>query len=394
MKKPWIYLAVCFAVSLTLCLFVSWPREESNIIVTVPPWPSDFTRPTGTTTTNSSDPTVPEDGQVRLYFADPERKAVMETIAGEYTAQTGVQVILLDSKENATIFPVRSSAEAADWKDQMLDLTDSQVLGKLYNQAFALTVEGASVGIAMDVTGYGLIYNASLLAQTGFTRTDISNFAELTTVTDMIQSEKQFYSFGCADFFSTDFARLLAGLSADPAQIRGFLDLYLTHDANSGNSLEQFVSGKAAFYVGGVWEYDAIAQLGINNLDILPIYTQGGGSFHYICTNYWAVSAVAEQKDIDASLAFLSWMVTAPENGAAPVDSLGYIAPFVDATAADNAFVKLLRKYMATEPATVRWEIAPGMTGFRLKTLINVLGDYRTDPTDENWDRVAAALLA
>lgn len=390
MKKPWIYLAVCFAVSMALCLFVSWPREESSIIVTVPTWPSDLTKPTHSSSTEPTEPEVP--GQVRLYFADEQNRQVMEALIQEYQEQTGVEVILLDSRENATIFPVRSSTEAAQWQEQMLDLTGTQVLEKLYSLDFALVMDSVPLGVGMDVTGYGLIYNASLLAQTGFTRTDIGTLAELKTVTDMILTEKQFYSFGCANFDGLEFARLLYGLSVDPAQVRSFVDLYLQHDAASGDATEQFANSKAVFYVGGVWEYDAIAQLGINNLDILPVYTQDGGSFHCICTNYWAVSSKAEQKDMDVSLDFLAWMVTAGEDTPAPVDSLGYLAPFADAAAAPNPFYKLLRKYIATEPVTVRWEIAPGATPFRLQNLASALDAYRAAPTDENWAQVAQYL--
>lgn len=403
MKKRILVLIICLVTAAAMCLTVSWPAFSGNhgpFLPTLGPSQSNSS-PTVTGTGSTDAPAVPP--EIRLYACPAENTALYEDLAAQYTALTGIAVTivtgdlqqLMDGDASPTIFCLHSQQETQQWQEHMYDLSGAPVLEQLYNPNFALTEHGKPLALAMDVTGYGLIYNAALLGKAGFTRSDITDFASLRAITQHITEDRKtlgFYPFCTPDLHNTVLTEYLAGISEDPAQIRSFFDLYRENATASGDPMAQFVSEKIVFYVGGVWDYDRISQLGIHNLDILPIYTADGGSFHCTSSTYWSVNARSSDTDIQASLDFLNWLVTAGENGTAPVDLLGWFSPFRDAVAAEDAFQRLMRKYIAEEPVCLRWEIAPGMTEQTLTGLAAALAAYIATPSDDAWATVAALL--
>lgn len=404
MKKRILVLIICLAAAAAMCLAVSrWPTTGSNNPTTDST--ADSREPSGPRPTGNGGSTAPvvTPPEIRLYVCPAEDTALYEDLAAQYAALTGTAVTivtgdlqpLMDSDTPPTIFCLHSQQEAQQWQDHMYDLSGAPVLEQLYNPNFALTENGKPLALAMDVTGYGLIYNAALLGKAGFTRSDITDFASLRAITQHITEDRKtlgFYPFCTPDLHNTVLTEYLAGISEDPAQIRSFFDLYRNNATASGDPMAQFVSEKIVFYVGGVWDYDRISQLGIHNLDILPIYTTDGGSFHCTSSTYWSVNAQSSDADIQASLDFLNWLVTVDENGNVPVDLLGWLSPFRNATAAEDAFQRLMRKYIAEEPVTLRWEIAPGMSEQELTDLAAALSAYMASPSDDTWAAVAALL--
>lgn len=405
MKRQWIYLIGGVLLAVAICLAVFLPKE-----------PGPSTDPTGSTgstglphgsstnPTNSSGQVIlGEDAAVRLFVCGREDHAALEALAAQYQAQSGIscQIVtgnlenMMESEEMPTIFCIHSQTEAEKWADRMLDLTGSAVLEALLSQAFALKLNEKPVAVAMEVECYGLIYNAALLAQAGYTRSDITDLASLQAIAGYITGDRKMLGFDAfcqADWSDTVLTRYLAGISADPAEIRSFFDLYISNSTAKGNPLEQFVAGEVVFYVGGLWEYDQIAALGLNNLDVLPLYTAAGGGFHCTSDFYWCVNSAAPDAQVAASLDFLRWLVTAGEDGAAPADSLNTLLPFADTDGARTAFDRLLRKYLAEETVYVRWEIAEDLTAEALSNLTLALSEYAENATEENWAVVVSLL--
>lgn len=395
MKKRLIILLICLVVSATMCLLASVEPKA--------PGP----KPTNPNLTFPSRPTHTQapvaDLTIKLYVCDREDTALYEALAQQYTQTTGVgcQIVtgdleaLLNSDDVPTIFCLHSQETAQQWQDFLYDLTDSGLVEKLYSDSFALKSEGRPVALAMDVTGYGIVYNAALLARAGYTRSDMVDLMTFRQVVEELTALKKsngFSAFSRPDFSNTDFAALMAGSSRKPEHIRTTLDL-IAANGTAGNALEQFVAGKTVFYVGGAWEYETISQLGFNNLDLLPFYSDDGGSIPCVCSHYWAVNAYAHPEDIDISLEFLHWLVTAGEDGSTPVDALELFAPFDDATYGENVFLRLLlRKRIAVEPVTVSWSIAGGMTQKDLNMLSIALESYLSSPDDETWKAVTMLL--
>lgn len=357
--------------------------------------PSHNTQPSDTPPVN----TQPSDsGVVRLYSCDDTIVTVFTELAAEYTALTGVEVVVLcqepdgcqatlrrymESEDPPTMLCVHSQSQLKDWKDTLLDLDDTALANALCNDGLGLRLDGKLLGIPAAVEGYGLLVNAELLGTKGaLSRNDIFDLSSLTTAAQILKNNSV-KAFPTAAATLQDAWYLLLGEDLESA--RAFIDLYLAGGSTTGDPLEQFLDGKAAFRIGGSWEYDMLASytdtaFHVRNLDILPNYA--AGAMQYVCSTVWCVNASARQEDIDATLAFLSWMVTAGEETAAPVDRLQTLAPFADAAWYGNQLEKKLRGYMQTEAAVLRWEDANAGD----KRLLLALTAYMADNTDENWE--------
>lgn len=404
MKKQLLVCLICLVVAAAMCLAVS---------LTADPPPAPTVSPNGDSSTPSANSTSPSHTgstgsptsyTVRMYVCGREDAAAYRALALQYTKWAGIPceiltgdlAVLMESDTPPTVFCLHSQADAQQWQNHLYDLSDTTILEQLYDPGFALSMDGKPVALAVDVTAYGIVYNAALLARVGYTRDDITDLSSLRQKVEAVTAEGKgqgFSAFCTPDFTSTQFTALLAGSSEDPDHIRALLDLISQNDTAGTNALESFTAGKTVFYIGGAWEYEAFSQLGFNNLDILPFYTDDSGSWPCICSHYWSVNSLADREEIAISLDFLYWLVTAGTNGTVPVDTLGYFAPFAQATAGDDVFMRLLlRKHLAAEPVAVSWSIAGGMTQNDLSDLSLALEGYMAAPSDETWSAVAELL--
>ncbi len=359
---------------------------------------------------NSSSSENTQKATVRIYTCDQELYLAFTQLAEEYKAQTGVLVDVMMAGTNGcqssletamgredapTILCLHSQEDMEKWKDSLYNLAGSQLLDQLCAGEFAMGMDGKLLAITADTQGYGLIYNASLLAMAGFTRSDITNFAALETITDFIADKDLTYgAFSSPDFSDAShrgLACLLAGTHRDPAQLRSFLSLYSQKDP-SGDGLQEFLQEEAVFYVGGSWDYEKVASLGSHNLDIMPAYSEQGGSLQYISTLCWGVNGNMPQNYVQDSLDFLLWLVTAGEDGSAPVDQLELLAPFRDAAYYADPLEKKLRGYMETETVQVAWDCCPNLNEQELQTLCQSLAAYVAKPDEETWQQVLDAL--
>ncbi len=396
MKKQIIVATVSVLLSALILLLLP-PLNSGTPTPTVPTDP--------TVTTNMPDTVPPVPGVVRLYTCDPEKQAVYVGFAAEYSALTGTEVIvmgpdgedceaaldrLLESDEPPTIFCLHSQAALEKWKNRLYDLRGTAAAAALCSPDFGVMADGRMLGLAADVEGYGLIYNAALLARTGFSRTDVGGFNALSTIVRYITDNPKFgfSAFGMpslSDPGSRDTLALLASMCSDAGDLREFVDLYRQNCLKDSPAADAFLKGKTVFYLGGTWDYQRVAALEDRNLDILPAYTPGGG-MRYFCREYWCVNGSVYRGDILASLDFLRWMVTAQEDSAAPVDRLGLFSPFRDATTAENPLEKKLRGFMGEGTAVLSW----GSRTDDLTAFGEALAAYMASATEENWDAVAA----
>lgn len=381
------------------------------LLPAAPNGPGVSTGPTGPGLPSSSDnqpvtsttqPAAP--GVVRLYGCDDDVLAVFTELASEYTALTGVEVVVLchepdgcqatlqrymESEDPPTMLCVHSQSQLKDWQDTLLDLNDTALAAALCNDGLGMRLNGKLLGIPMEVEGYGLLFNAELLGKkAAYTREGIQNLTDLKIVSQILKNNSV-KAFPAAAFASQDVWYLL--MNEDLQSARSFIDLYLANCSKTGDSMTLFLNGKAAFYLGGTWDYDTLASftdatLDVRNLDILPNYA--AGAMQYLCSTVWCVNASARQEDIDATLAFLSWMVTAGEETPAPVDQLQKLSPFTDAAWYGNWLENKLRGYMQAEAAVLHWKDAD-LVGNRLLPSLAV---YMADNTNENWEQLRLAV--
>ena len=263
-----------------------------------------------------------EEAKGKVYYLNfkPEADEYWQELAETYTDETGVPVTVLTAasgeyektlksemaKTDApAVFQVNGPVGLASWKDYCYDLSDSDIAGELTDDSFALMDGDKMAGIAYVVENYATIYNKALLEQAGYTADDITDFDSFKEVVEDITARKDELGFsaftsagmdGSSDWrFKTHLANLPIyyeykdeGIDTTDAikgtyldNYRQIWDLYINNATcapteistkTADDATAEFVTEEAVFYQNGTWEYNNIADVGDENLGILPIY--------------------------------------------------------------------------------------------------------------------------
>ena len=395
-------------------------------------------------------------GSVYYLNFKPEQAEQWEALAKVYTEQTGVPVTVvtaasgtyedtlrseIEKPEAPTLFQVNGPVGLKTWSDYCLDLSDTEVYKELKSDDFALKQDGQVLGLAYVIETYGLIYNKDLLAKYCALdnavikdASEINNFATLKAVADDIQARKDelgvlgaFTSAGMdssSDWrFKTHLANLpiyyeykADGIGSTDAIKGTYLDNYkqiwdlYINDATcepamiggktGEDAVAEFTLGEAVFYQNGTWAYNDCINGGMTDeqLDMLPIYIGAEGEENQgLCTgseNYWCVNKKASQENIDATLAFLKWVVTSDEGRDALANQMGFVTPFKafdDGYTAHNALLDAAARYIAEGKTSVSWNF-PTMPS---ETWKNNLGAALLEYAQGTgtWDNVKTAFV-
>ena len=393
-------------------------------------------------------------GSVYYLNFKPEQAEQWEALAKVYTEQTGVPVTVvtaasgtyedtlrseIEKPEAPTLFQVNGPVGLKTWSDYCLDLSDTEVYKELKSDDFALKQDGQVLGLAYVIETYGLIYNKDLLAKYCALdnavikdASEINNFATLKAVADDIQARKDelgvlgaFTSAGMDSSSDWRFKTHLAnmpiyyeykadGIGATEAIKGTYLDnykkiwdLYITDStcdpkllaSKTGNdAVAEFVGEKAVFYQNGTWAWNDVSSLGAENLTMLPIYIGVKGEENQgLCTgteNYWCVNGTAKQADIDATLAFMEWVVTSDEGRKSMSQDMGFVAPFDTFTGeyqSANPFVQIDAQYTAEGKLPVSWNFATIPSEEWKNGVGSALTAYAAGTGD--WDAVKTAFV-
>ena len=408
-----------------------------------------------TSTAQSTEGGATETGSVYYLNFKPEQDAQWQELAEIYTEETGVEVTVLTAasgnyettlksemaKTDApTLFQVNGPVGLAAWKDYCYDLTGSKVAGELSSDEFALMDGDKMAGIGYVIETYGLIYNKTLLEKAGYTADDIKNFADLKAVAEDItarEDELGFSAFtsagmdGSSDWrFKTHLANLpiyyeykadgidntsaIKGTYLD--NYRQIWDLYINNATceptllstkTGDDAVAEFVTGQAVFYQNGTWAYNDVAELGDENIGMLPIYIGVEGEENQgLCTgteNYWCVNAKASEADIQATLDFMYWCVSSETGtkamcggeGAMPSGQagMGFVIPFKGNLESTNPLVNIGNQYVADGYESVSWNFSTMPSEEWKNGVGSALTTYAADQTDANWDKVVTAFV-
>ena len=389
--------------------------------------------------------TAAGDGKVYYLNFKPEQDAQWQELAKLYTEETGVPVTVLTAasgnyettlksemaKTDApTLFQVNGPVGLASWKDYCYDLKDSKIAGELTNDEFALMDGDSMAGIGYVIETYGIIYNKALLEKAGYTQDDIKSFDDLKKVAEDITARKDELGFsaftsagmdGSSDWrFKTHLANLpiyyeykaddinttdaIKGTYLD--NYRNIWDLYINNATcdpsllstkTGDDAVAEFVTEQAVFYQNGTWAYNDVAELGDDNLGMLPIYIGAEGEDKQgLCTgteNYWCVNSKASEADIQATLDFMYWCVTSDKGTASMSDEMGFVIPFKNAKESPNLFVKQDSAYTAEGKTPVSWNFTTMPSEEWKNGVGSALTAYAADETDANWDAVVSAFV-
>ena len=387
------------------------------------------------------------EGSVYYLNFKPEQDAQWQALAALYTEKTGTPVTVvtaasgqyettlmseIEKSDPPTLFQVNGPVGLANWSDYCYDLSGSEVYKHLTSDAFALKDGDAVQGIAYVIETYGIIANTKLLEKAGYKAEDINTFAKLKEVADDIQARKDelgvdgaFTSAGMdgsSDWrFKTHLANMpiyyeykADGISATDAIKGTYLDnykqiwdLYITDStcdptllaSKTGNdAVAEFVGEKAVFYQNGTWAWGDVSSLGAENLTMLPIYIGAEGEENQgLCTgteNFWCVNGTADQEDIDATLAFLEWVVTSDEGRKSMSQDMGFVVPFDTFTgeyASSNPLVAVDTALTAAGKTPVTWNFTTMPSEEWKNGLGSALTAYAAGTGD--WDAVVTAFV-
>ena len=402
-----------------------------------------------TTTDSAAAETTASDAEGSVYYLNfkPEQDPQWQDLAKAYTEETGVPVTVVTAasgnyettlmsemgKSGApTLFQVNGPVGLANWKDYCYDLAGSDIYSQLTSDSYALKEGDTVYGIAYVIESYGLIVNKTLLQTAGYTIDDIQSFDDLKKVAEDItarSSELGFAAFtsagmdGSSDWrFKTHLANLpiyyeyqkdgitdtkaIKGTYLD--NYRNIWDLYInngTCDAKQlskktgDDAVAEFTTEQAVFYQNGTWAYGDIADIGNDNLGMLPIYIGAPGEEKQgLCTgteNYWCVNKNASKEDIQATLDFMNWCVTSEEGTKmmCSADGMGFVIPFKNNLKSENPLVNIANDYMEKGYTPVDWTFSTMPSEQWKNDLGSALTTYAADQTDANWKLVQNAFV-
>ncbi len=355
-----------------------------------------------------------KDGYVYYINYKPEADTAWQRLAESYTAQTGVPVKVvtaasgsytstLSSQMNKssppTLFVCNNSQDILNWDDYCFDLKGSRIADMLESDEYCIFGSGGEIkAIGYCYEAFGIIVNKELLGKAGYDIGDINNFDTLKAAAEDIHTRRgelgfdAFTSSGLDDSSAWRFTGHLANLPMyyefrdenvleQPASVKGsyldkyknIWDLYINNSTVSKSELtsatgnlaeEAFGSGRAVFYQNGTWEYEALTSsekygMSPDSLTMIPIYCGADGEEKAgLCCgteNYWAVNSRAGQKNIDATIDFLCWVVSSDEGRKMMADSFGE-TPFKEHIESDNVFFKAASGYEDKGCYTVTWQ--------------------------------------
>jgi len=387
-----------------------------------------------------------EKGSVYWLNFKPESDEVLQKVAKLYTEKTGVEVKVvtaaggtysqtlnseMDKESAPTIFVIGNTAGAKTWSEYALDLKGTPIYNELSTDGYNIYDEnGKLVSIGYCYECYGIIVNPTLIEKAGHSMDEIKNFAGLKAVAEDIHAraaELGFDAFSSSDMdpssswrFTGHMANLeyfyeereAGGWKECPATLTGkympnFKNLYdlcinnsLTDPkdlATGGHDAEgEFISGKAAFFVNGSWEYPAVSAA-VPNATMIPYYcgVEGEEKAGLNCgtENCWAINAKTSEANQKASMDFLVWCVTDPEASRMLVDSFG-VMPYKNAATSTNGFLADSEKYSADGCYVMDWatNYQPNVDAYRA-ALVSALNQYNADQSEANWELVTKAFV-
>lgn len=402
-------------------------------------------------------PVSAEGGKVYYLNFKPEQAEQWEDLAEAYTNETGVEVSVVTAAagtyestlksemaktEVPTLFQVNGPVGLATWKDYCYDLKDTEVYKSLKSDEFALINEDGSVpGVAYVIETYGIIYNKAIMndyfATEGAVVTsmeEINNFDTFKAVVEDIQAKKDelgilgaFTSAGMdssSDWrFKTHLANLpiyyeyqADGIGSTDAIKGTYLDNYkniwdlyinnatceptLLSGKTGEDAASEFALGEAVFYQNGTWAYGDIQgyEVADEDLGMMPIYIGVEGEEEQgLCTgseNYWCVNSKASDEDIQATIDFLTWVITSDTGKNALTKEMGFVTPFStigDEYTPENPLVEAANEDIAAGHKTVAWNF-PTMPSENWKNAVgSALLEY-AQGTGE-WDSVVSAFV-
>ena len=452
MKKKWLALALAAIMLVGLLAGCGGsgnnstpPADTGSDTADTPP------ADTGSDTKDEEPADTGSDAAGSVYWLNfkPEADDLLQQIAGMYTEKTGVPVKVvtaasgtyestlvseMDKSAPPTMFVVGNAPAVKTWGDFALDLTGTAIANELDSDAYMLyDADGKLVSIGYSYEAIGIITNADLLEEAGYTVEEINNFDALKAAAEDIHAragELGFDAFTSNDMDDSSSWRFTGHLintalyydeqatgkwSDTPATLTGdyvdnFRNIYdlavenstVTRDslATGGHDAEaEFKEGKAVFFINGSWEYGNVID-DVPSATMIPYYcgVDGEENAGLGCgsENYWAINGTVSEDDQKATMDFMVWLVTDPEASELIVNGAGGFGamPYKSAVASTNGFLARASELAADGHYVMDWafNFTPNVNDFRAG-VVSALNQYNAAPSDDTWETVRTAIV-
>lgn len=375
---------------------------------------------------------------------------VLTAASGTYNTTMAAEM----AKDDApTIFNVSKLDDAKTWNEYTYDMKNTSLYDHLSDKSLVIENDGKIAGVANCYECYGLIYNKKILedycsldSAVVSSIDEINNFETLKAVCDDINSRvdeindelgtdltEAIASPGLDDGSSWRFSGHLTSialyyqfrdagcnLTAGQADVsdkyldnmKNVWDMYITDTAANPSTLasgsldaeSEFGMEEAVFYQNGDWEYSPLTNpengylIEEDDLAMMPIYYGVDDENEGLAVgteNYWGINSQASQEDIDASLAFLEWVITSDEGRDAFTNQMGLTSTFDTFTGdyeTSNKLAQCATKYVNDGKTSVAWSYnaTPNVDEWRAG-VVSALVAYSSGSGD--WDGVVSAFV-
>jgi len=336
------------------------------------------------------------------------------------------------------IFQVNGPVGLNNQKNVVADLSSTNFYKILGDKSMALKLDGKVAAIPYAVEGYGIIYNASIMAKyfalpnkaTKVNSMDeINNFATLKAVVEDMQANKD--ALGIKGVFAStsmsagnqwrwqthtvnvplykeflddapDANPLATGLAQDTISFKynenfkNIMDLYTNNSLTAktllgaktvDESMAEFALGQCAMVQNGNWAAGQILgvdgnKVAAEDIKFLPIYTGIAGEENFgLCVgteNYLCINKNASPEAQKGADVFLTWLFSSAEGKKLVSTKLNFITPFN--TFSDN---DLPSDPLSKEVS--KWMNKPGVT--------SVMWVFNAIPSEEWKNQLGDALL-
>lgn len=342
----------------------------------------------------------------------------------------------MNSGNQPAIFQIPGPTERDLWIDFLADLSDEAWVpvtadGLLDN----MTVDGKVLGQPVNIEGYGVMYNRTILNQAGITDEMISEVDTLTELRQLFQTVEgkkdelgleatlgwsvggtawwtaAYHTFNVPFAMQDDPMAFISALNDDKANLadndrllafKDLVDTFIEFSYDDVNVIDyekqytDFAIGKTAFMHQGNWTINQINEID-DALDIafLPISISdeagwGNDSIPVGVPNYWVVNSQMDDAVKDASKAFLEYMAMNERGHKFMVEDAKYIPAFTNVNVEKSDLLAQSIIEYANDGKTIPWVWHAFPSGMNENDAKKAFQDYASGSKD--WNEVLAFL--
>ena len=385
---------------------------------------------------------------VDIFQFKVEAKEALEKAAKEYMAKNpnvtiNVQTVgggsdygaalknQFASGKEPTIFNVGGRQEAKDWLNKLEDLSSVNAVTQAFPGTLeSVTFDGKVLAMPLNLEGYGLIVNKSILEKAGINVDSLKSYKALEDAIKLLDSKKSELGLDAVIAYPTketwvtglhtsniaigqEFKNVVEAYDAKELkftyapQLKKIIDLQVKYgykpsgDVKSMNSVDyatqvekEFSMGKVVMIQQGNWAYGSIEGIDpelAKNITIIPLSLEGGkeDSIPVGVPNYWAINKDKDDNTKAAAKDFLDWLYTSPEGKKMIIEDFKFIPAYKGFEAPElqpkDPLAAVILKY-SQEGKTTPWVFMGYPTGFAMDVLGSNIQKYVAG--EMTWDKL------